>query len=112
MTKNQVETIASMVDGLLAANKSIVTKSENKLRFVIVDLKQNDMHYFLSLASTLANSALKDGFCSLETLKKSFTRTSPMPDKELSFQVERNRFIIGCFFYRKENQCHLMIFGK
>jgi len=101
-----------MVDGLLAANKSIITTSENKIRFVQVDSNRKDMDYLLGVASSMANSVLKDGFCSLKSLKESLTRSSPVADPAESFQVERQRFIIGCFVYKKENQTHLIIFGK
>jgi hypothetical protein len=112
MRKQSVETIAGMIEGLLTANQSIVKTNENKIRYYIVDAKRKDMAYLLDTATQLANDVLKHGFCSMSSLKKSFTRTSPIPDANESFEVERKKFKVGCFVYKNLNQCHLIVFGK
>ena len=112
MTKQTLEKIAAMVEGLLTANRSIVSSKPNHIAFlpVLLNADTKSMRALLDIATALTNNAISRGFSDLDALRKALAGADKIPDE--AFEVERTRFKIGCFVYKKENQSHLIIFGK
>jgi hypothetical protein len=110
MKKQSVESIATIVEGIFTMQRRIVQTRKNHIAFFSVNPDCNDIQNLTDFGGTLAQNAIKHGFSDIAALKKSFIRTSPVPDE--SFEVERPRFKLACLIYKDLNQCHLILFGK